>query len=180
MPFLTVVTRCYQKPTMLQHNMATVDAQTCDDWEQLLIVDEVGHGLAWANAQFAKHAKQAGGDYVLMLDDDDAFADDEAIAILKDAAQDRPELIVFRGDHCEEGILPTDEVWKKRRPKLGQISGQDFVTRADVWKKHIGSFAQPIQGDYAFLAAMWPELSEITWIDRVLVKQQRISRGMAE
>jgi len=179
MPFLTVVTRCYKRPQMLRRNQAALDAQTCDDWEQLLLVDAVGRGVGWANAQFAAHADDVSGDYVLMLDDDDMLARSDAIETLKDAAKGSPELIVFRADHKQNGILPTAEVWGQE-PKATHISGQDFITRADVWRAHIAHFAQTSMGDIAFLRALWPNVADVVWLDELLVEVQRVSLGAAE
>lgn len=179
MPFLTIVTRCYKRPQMLRRNQASLDAQTCSDWEQLLIIDDVGRGVGWANAQFAVHADDVSGDYVLMLDDDDMLARNDAIAKLKDATWDNPHMVFFRGDHLQNGILPTGEVWQKA-PKATHVSGQDFITRADVWRKHIGAFAQQSMGDIAFLNALWSDVTDVTWLDELVVQVQRVSLGAAE
>ena len=178
-PFLSIVTRCYKRPQMLRQCLASVDAQTCDKWEQLLIYDEVGRGVGWANRQFAAQAHHIAGAYVLMLDDDDAFACDDAVQMLQDATVDNPEMVIFRGDHLHHGILPTDKVWQKR-PQATHISGQDFITRVDVWRRWIPYFGVERMGDITFLNVVWPNVKNVVWLDKVLVKQQRVSLGAAE
>ena len=44
-PFLSVVTRCYKRPDMLNENKASLRGQTDQDYEQLFIVDDVGRGV---------------------------------------------------------------------------------------------------------------------------------------
>lgn len=177
--FLTVVTRCYKRPQALQANVASLNNQTCDDWEQLFIVDEVGRGIGWANRQFARYANQVSGDYVLMLDDDDRLIRDDAIEILKRTAYNQPEIVIFRGLHGRHGILPSDETWGDK-PKSTHISGQDFITRSDVWKAHIEHFGHEKMGDYAFLSALWPSVQSVVWLDELLVEQQAIGGGEPE
>lgn len=51
MSFLTVITRTYKRPGLLARNQASLAAQTDPDFEQILLVDDAGRGVAWANAQ---------------------------------------------------------------------------------------------------------------------------------
>ena len=176
--FLTVVTRCYRRPSALRANVASLDEQTCDDWEQLLIHDEVGRGIPWANRQMARYIDQIDGDYVLMLDDDDRLTRPDAVEVLKRVTHSTPDIIIFRGLHGHHGILPTDEVWGNK-PKGTQISGQDFITRADVWKAHVGAMDGRM-GDYAFLQSLWPNAESVVWLDELLVEQQSIGGGNPE
>jgi hypothetical protein len=183
--FLTVVTRHFVKrPNLLAACQQSLDAQRVRDFEHVLLTDDVGRGVAWANAQFAAHADQVRGEYVLMLDDDDALADPDAVAILRDAAEARPDLVFFRADHGELGILPDGAVWKKR-PVRGHVGGIDFITRSDVWKAHISAFSKAHSlaspcGDYYFLESVWETKPSIVWVDRVLTRVQRISQGAPE
>ena len=188
MPFLSIVTRCYRRPAALARNVASVQAQVDPDLEHLFIVDDVGRGVQWANAQFAVHAGRVHGEYVLMLDDDDALATSMAIVLLKQSlGPARPDLVVFRADHGPLGILPGGSVWGQR-PARGQIGGIDFITRADVWRKHIKAFARPADpdgptpcGDYSFLEAVWKRRGlRVAWLDRLLTRVQGIGRGEPE
>lgn len=176
-PFLTVMTRCYRRERMLARNVASLEAQTVADYEQVLLVDEVGRGLHLANMALAEPEPR--GDYVLVLDDDDMLVDDEAIAALKEAAADLPDLIVFRAEHAHLGTLPRPTVWGKG-PVLGHIGSCDFITRVDWWERHIDTFGAPKCGDFRFLESMWKEGPRVVWLDRVLAAVQRISGGQPE
>lgn len=180
-PFLSVITRCYKRPNMLQRNKDSLDRQTCQDWHQVFIVDDIGRGVGWANAQFYTYREEAVGKYVLMLDDDDELISDSAVEILKKASRFDPAIIVFKGEHGVFGVLPTDEVWEKV-PKVRNISGQDFVVRTDLWKKHIHRFDASIEGDIQFLDSLFRDLEgeSVVWLDELLVRQQWNGQGRAE
>ena len=173
--FLSVVTRCYRRPAMLEANKASLEAQTDPDYEHIFLVDDEGAGMLEANRRLAKANPK--GEYVLVLDDDDRLADPEAIAALKEAATpDDPALVIFRADHASRGILPDSRVWQKR-PAHGHIGSCDFITRRDWWERHIHAFGAPEGGDYRFLWAMWMDMPTVVWLDRQLAAVQRISRG---
>ncbi len=176
-PFLSVVTRCYKRPVMLANNVASLRGQTDQDYEQLLIVDEVGRGVGWANQALA--TAEPAGDYVMALDDDDKLADYRAIELLKVATEGEPELVIFKADHARLGILPRAVVWGKR-PIRGSIGGCDFISRRDVWEKHIAAFGTMACGDYRYLRSVWQDDPKVFWLDKLLASVQRISRGQPE
>lgn len=157
--------------------MASVAAQVDGDLEQIVITDEIGRGVEWANG--ALRDAILAGDYVLILDDDDRFVDPTAVAKLKAAAAGKPDLIIFKADHNGLGTLPSPAVWGNR-PIQGQIGSCDFITRRDLWRQHIPAFARPECGDYAFLMSMWHENINVVWLDERLTAVQRISKGRGE
>ncbi len=173
-PFLTVVTRCFKRPEMLAENVASLEGQTDPDYEQLFIVDEIGQGVGWANQQLA--TARPAGRYVLVLDDDDMLTNDRAITLMKEAAKNGPHLIIFKAVHNGLGILPSRAIWGKR-PLFGHIGSCDFVTRLDIWERHIHAFGVDEGGDYAFLKAIWQDGPTVVWLDEILAGVQRISRG---
>lgn len=178
MTFLSIVTRCHpQRPNMLAKNIASLDAQTCQDYEHILIKDCEGRGVGWANGQL-QYAFPT-GDYALVLDDDDYMKDETAVAQLKEAAKDSPDIVIFKADHNGHGILPHEKVWGKK-PLGGYIGSCDFITRQDIWRQHIPAFAQPTAGDFAFLMSLWHEDIDVIWHDAVLAAVQRVSRGRPE
>lgn len=178
-PFLTVVTRCYQRPTYLENNVASVAQQTDPDYEHIFIVDEVGEGLHAANKALAM--AQPAGEYVMVLDDDDLLSSPEAIATLKVSVRDhgRPGLLFFKADHGEYGILPSPLVWR-RRPVLGHVGSCDFISRADVWETYIPWFGTMQEGDFNYLINVWKDAPAVGWLDRQLAAVQRISNGRPE
>jgi glycosyltransferase involved in cell wall biosynthesis len=184
MTFLTVVTRCYKRPVMLANNVASLEAQTDPDYEHLFIVDDEGQGIGWANR--ALGMVEPAGDYVLVLDDDDMLISDRAIELMKDAAIkiqrtgrptiEPPDLLIFKAEHGDLGTLPSKAIWGKR-PLKGHIGSCDFISRRDVWEKHIHRFGVDEGGDYAYLHAVWMDTPDVRWLDEVLASVQRISHG---
>ena len=177
MTFLSVVTRCYKRPTMLHRNIESLYMQTDKDFEQLFIDDTEGRGIGWANAQLA--TVKPSGEYVMVLDDDDMLTDARAIEKMKAATIRAPSLVIFKADHAELGILPSKAVWN-HRPMLGQIGSISFISRRDVWKRHIGAFDIFACGDYAYLQSVWRDKPSVVWLDEKLAAVQRISRGKPE
>ena len=180
MPFLSVVTRCYKRPNMLHRNVRSLEEQIDQDFEHIFLVDHDGHGVSWANHQFYRHRDKPVGDYILMLDDDDMLTDPEAVTKLKKAAAGKPDLVIFKFDCGPWGVLPSPGVWVNQWPKLTKVGTSCFITRKDIWYDNIQHFGQPTAGDYHFLATIWPDLNSIEWLDAVLGKVQRISRGAPE
>ncbi len=184
-PFLTVITRCYKRPKMLRANVASLEMQTDQDYEQLFIVDEVGRGVQWANEQFAVHTDRVNGEYVLLLDDDDKLVDREAVAKLKAAARRTgADIVVFRVDHGPLGILPDAIVWEKE-PVHCHIGGGDLIVKADLWRRCIEYFGHAVStispgGDFSFMRELWSHNPRVCWLDKVLEEVQRISRGAPE
>ena len=185
--FLSIVTRhMLSRPALYERHLQSLLAQTDRNFEQVLIVDETGNGLRWANEQFAVHAGRVTGDYVLLLDDDDVLAEPDAVAALRAAVrvttlqETAPDIVMFRCD-CGPGvgILPDGVAWQKR-PVLGHVGGSCFIVRNEVWQRHIGMFAQPSGGDYHFLEALWRDEYAKTWLDRVLVRVQQTGQGRPE
>jgi glycosyltransferase involved in cell wall biosynthesis len=174
MTFLSVVTRCYKRPDMLARNVASLEEQAEPDYEQLFIVDDIGRGVGWANQ--ALSTAEPAGDYVMVLDDDDMLTDYRAIELLKLATVDEPPLVIFKADHARLGILPWPTVWGKR-PIRGGIGSCDFISRRDVWEKHINAFGTLACGDYRYLQSVWQDKPDVVWLDEQLAGVQRISRG---
>lgn len=176
--FLSVVTRCHpNRPSMLQKNIDSLLVQTCQDFEHVLIQDNEGRGVGWANEQLQHTSPK--GDYVLILDDDDRLIDETAVEKLKAAVNGQPDIVIFKADHAGLGVLPSPKVWEKS-PMGGHIGSCDFITRRDLWRQHIPAFAQPTCGDIAFLRSMWHEEIAAVWLNEQLAAVQRISRGRGE
>jgi hypothetical protein len=78
------------------------------------------------------------------------------------------------------GILPDAVVWGQG-PVLGHIGGESFITRRDVWLEHCHAFGSGrYESDYDFLAAVWQTRPVVVWLDRLLVRCLRVSRGQGE
>ena len=113
MAFLEVVTRCYKRPKMLKHNIDSLLAQTCDDWQQTLIIDEEGRGVGASYLEMARYADELEGDYIWILDDDDMCIRKTLVDELRRIVIDHdPDVIMLRMNHLERGILPSSN-WKE-------------------------------------------------------------------
>lgn len=177
MPFLSVITRCYKRPEMLRNNTASLDAQTDQDFQQIFLYDHIGRGVGWANKSL--ESAQPAGDYVMVLDDDDMLINAHAIELLKAAARHEPALVIFKAHHGRLGVLPRPTVWGKR-PIRGSIGSCDFISRRDVWSKHIAAFGAERCGDYYYLKSVWQDKPEVVWLNEQLASVQRISQGQPE
>lgn len=180
-PFLTVVTRHMQSRSgMYTRCLASLCEQTCQNFEHLLIVDPEwqGSGFAWVNAQWAARQADVHGRYVLQLGDDDMLAVPEAIAELKAMADAMdPDIIFFRTDHRELGILPDAMVWE-RTPVCGHVSDGELIVKRELWARCLGAYnSDRYEADYDYLLALWATQPRIMWYDKVLMRCQRISRG---
>ena len=174
-PFLSVMTRTHPKPVdYLARNEQSLRDQLDPDYEQIVLIDEVGRGLAWANRQFWEHRHTAEGDYVIMLDDDNVLATPHAITILKAVTWDQPEAVIFKADVGPHGIMPTSLAWSQRKAIAWQIDGHCTIVRTDIWRKYIHYFSVDIRGDAAFLAALTCADLRVEWCNAVLVRALRV------
>lgn len=176
---LEVLTRCYKRPRMLAANQASLDAQTDDDWQQTLLVDDVGRGIAWSYQNLAAYAPNLEGDYIWLLDDDDVCIHPTLFAELRVIAEAHsPDVIFVRMDHGERGVLP-NECWGCE-PKHGDIGCSAYVVRRQVWQAHAKHFGAHYAGDFDFIRAIWNSKPTIFWHDVIASRVQRISRGATE
>lgn len=181
MAFLEILTRCYKRPKMLHHNRASLVAQTCGDWTQTLLVDEVGHGVPAAQERLAHYAPQLTGEYIWILDDDDMCTRRTLVDELRTIAKThQPDVIMLRMNHLERGILPDDDAWQKP-PQCSRIGCSAYVVRRDVWRRFANAF---LPGEYAsdfkFIAAIFAARPNVFWHDVIASQCQRVSLGRAE
>ena len=176
MPFIEVVTRCYKRPKMLAENTASLDRQTFTDWEQTLLIDEVGIGLDQANAQLADFVPV--GDYVWILDDDEIATRDslfeEVYNIVNDTGAD---YVMVKMDHGFRGILP---LWQ-REPMPGAIGVSAAFIRRDVWEQCAHCWRKPgYMTDGQFMTAAFNAAERVEWHDVIGSMVQKISLGAPE
>ncbi len=184
MPFLEVLTRCYKRPTWLAENQESLRRQSDPDYVQTLLVDDVGIGVARANARLADVAPMLTGDYVWVLDDDDLCTCETLVADLKritEACRSRPAAVVVRMDHGLLGILPDVDRWWGVIPPEGCIGASALVVRRDVFVAYADWWrTQRYASDYDFTAAVMRGERDIVWVDIVASRVQRISIGRPE
>lgn len=170
--FLTVVTRhTVGREDLFAVCQESLNTQTDQDFQHLIITDSVGRGIAWSHQQFAVYAELVNGEYVFILDDDDRVVVDDFVSSIKQKAG--PALFVVRMDHGYE-VLPTDDDWGRGCPALGHIGISAVVVQRDVWIEAVNAFTEEYAGDYPFVARCF-ELAgdDIVWIDRVISECQR-------
>lgn len=165
--FLTIMTRTFKRPKALARNKESLSAQTDQDFEQVIIVDEEGVGVERANLFFAENADLVKGDYVMMLDDDGQLFNPDAIALLKQAVgRYNPDVVIYKSEY-PWGDLP-EKCWMTSRcPVWGDIGGGSLIVRSDIWKKYIYTF-RGLPGDYQFICNLFGVGCSIHWLDEVL------------
>lgn len=181
-PFLSIVTRCHKRPKGLLRCLESIAGQTDSDYENVLIVDTQGVGVERANALFYEYRDRVHGEYVHLLDDDDVLIDQELVSRLKCIAQTHnwPDVIMFRALHGGGKILPPDSLWGER-PKGGQIGGESYVVRRDIWKRHIKTFGEHgYPGDFYFISELFSHNYSIFWCDTVIAQAFQQSLGKSE
>jgi hypothetical protein len=180
-PFLEVLTRCYKRPVMLAANQAGLQAQSSADWQQTLLVDDVGRGVAWANGRLAEYAPDLVGDYIWVLDDDDECIVPTLVNDLYvTATLYAPDVIMLRMDHKERGVLPDSKHWGKP-PVRAHIGASAFVISRYIWMTHARAWASgTYDADFEFINAVWQSKPRVYWHDVVASRVQRISRGAPE
>ena len=182
MAFLEILTRTYRRPRMLAKNKASLYRQTCADWQQTIIVDEVGRGIPWAQANLATVAPRLVGDYIWILDDDDECTRPSLVEELKVISENDPDVIMLRMDHGPLGVLPDDNRWN-RRPAYGHIGVSGYVVKRQVWQAHANAWLGGCyHSDFDFINSIFtvsPDV-EVFWHDVIASRVQRISEGVPE
>jgi hypothetical protein len=182
MAFLEILTRCFKRPIMLSHNQASLEQQTCADWTQTLLVDELGRGVGWSYQNMAAYADQLTGDYIWILDDDDVCTRRTLVYELTQIAQaHNPDVIMVRMNHQERGILPDAQGWKVG-PIPGLIGCSAYVVRREVFQRHAGAFLSAgYASDFDFIYEIFTdETLSIFWHDVIASQVQWIGLGRPE
>lgn len=182
MAFLEVLTRCYKRPTLLARNQASLRAQTCDDWTQTLLIDDVGRGINWSHENLTRCAPALNGQYIWLLDDDDECIRPTLVAELKAiVATHNPDVIMLRMDHGPRGILPEPGYWGNA-PEHGHIGVSAYVVRREVWQAHAEAWSPGVyHSDFNFIAAVVSDNSvAVYWHEVIASRVQQIGLGRPE
>lgn len=161
---------------MFAMNEAGLLRQTDDDWRHTVLLDDVGRGMAWAQAQLAE--LPVTGQYVWLLDDDNECLLPTLVEELKSIATnyDYPDVIMLR---TERGgaVIPSDYCWQ-RPPVLGQVDAACYVARNDVWQRHAAAWSSGrYESDFDFIDDVWSEGPRVFYHDMVASRAMRISKG---
>lgn len=179
-PFLTVVTRTFQRPQMLERCVASVWAQADKDFQHIVLADDVGVGIAGSYQQMIDEADRYRGQYIYILDDDDVLTDDQLIVDLKRIAdRHNPDVVMVKAEHPELGVLP--EPWEDE-PVYSQVCVSNFVVKAGVWRENAWAFLRELDveaHDFAFISHLWQVGHTFHWHDRVVMSIPKVHRGEA-
>ena len=184
-PFITIVTRCYKRPEALRNNVRSLKAQTDLDYEQVFIIDRIGHGLAAADQSLNKYKDANCGEYVMVLDDDDMITDNQFIEKLKAIKKaENPDIIIWKGKFFQEQTIlpPEDSLWGIRpiRFKIGSFS---YCMTHKLFSKYIHVCKTGDTGDFDFIHRVFysDEKPKISWTKDVFVRTQNTpSHGRIE
>lgn len=181
MPFLEIITRTYKRPALLANNIASLSRQTNGDYLHVFLPDEVGRGVAWANARLAEQAPHLKGEYIWILDDDDECNEVALIEQLMVIADKHdPDVIMLKMDHDFLGVKPEPDRWQNP-PVEGHIGCSAYVVRRPVWQKHALVWADGrYQSDFDFISSIFADNPVVYWHDVVASRVQRISYGAPE
>ena len=171
-PFLSIVTRCHgaRRPEGFRRNEQSVDSLKNKSWEHILIIDQKGAGVYYANMSFVLAIQAVKGEYVFMLDDDDFINNPDMIDELMKDTESKPDIVLFKMEIKNgnfNNIYPSPECWQSRKPKIAHIGTSCFAVRRDIWAKYIHHFGHPRCGDYRFLEAIWNGENNLKsiWLD---------------
>ena len=178
-PFLRVLTRCYRRPQMLMRNIASLCDQTCEDWEQTLLVDTQGIGVGAAQRVLAEHGRYIQGEYVWVLDDDDECTRPTLVEELKGIVSVHDADVVMVRMAREGVVLPEDKYWGVP-PVLGHVTCSAPIVRRALWQACSDAWGESYSGDYDFIAALFDGNPGVYWHDCVASATQRISHGEPE
>lgn len=174
LPLVSFITRCYKRPKALSRCQRSIETQTDIDHEQVLIIDDIGKGLLWANQQFHAHRERVKGKYVQFIDDDDYFIDTDFVKRIREINKESdPDIIITKID-AKPVVYPTDKSWNKE-PIRGEIMGGCVCVKNEVFQKHIHAFGQPKAGDYFFIKEIFDNKNgyKIHWEDRITIQAVR-------
>ena len=179
-PFLSIVTRTCKRPKALKICQKSLADQTCQDFEHIIIVDEVGRGVAWANGMMAERDwSDLNGQYVYILDDDNIMLPG-AIEAIKASAPDH-DMVICRINRLKRvhRVFPEDAYWQKK-PKYRHIDIGCVVLRRDLFLKAVKRFTARYEGDFDFISEAYFLAESVNWRSRLIMKLQRISAGTTE
>lgn len=179
---LEVLTRHYTaRPAGLARNQASLEAQTCDDWQQTLLIDDVGRGVRWANENMGRYAPQVEGDYVWVLDDDDYCTCSTLVEdVGRIVAEHKPDAIMVKSEVNRFGVLPDGAHWGKP-PAYTHVCMSNFILRREVFQRHApGTLTAELGADFRLIQSVFDAGHSIYWHDAVVMRSPHASWGKAE
>ena len=154
--------------------------QSDPDYEHLIIRDQIGRGVPWANKQLAdRQWDDINGKYVYILDDDNKMYHDAIEAIKAAAGEDcQHDMIIFRINRSKsrQRDFPENEYWR-RTPEIKHIDIGNVVLRRGLFIDAVKHFSEIYEGDFDFIMAAYWMAASVIWDDYKIMRLQRISAG---
>lgn len=178
MTFMTFYTPTYKRPTYLALCRRSVQAQTCRDFQHMVIVDDSGIGVDGMFHDIRRHAKAIRGDYVFILADDDRLIKAEGLGRVKAFAEanNRPPVIIVR-NYKWGRTFPL--IWEQA-PEFTKIDTGNFIIRSDVFLENADHFGECYEGDWIFIEHLWNSGYPFAWFDYVFSEMQVGGKGRTE
>jgi len=179
-PFVSFVTRTCNRPRQLAHNIASIKAQTDQNYEHLVLVDDAGEGLHRANQLLGEEKERVRGTYVMVLDDDDILISTGVVSEAKHiwTFKGKPEVIVFKVWRLTE-VVPTASGWRLEEYDESRKSHRVcncYLVRKDLYMKTIDAFGVPVAGDQSWQRALFGQAKSFFWWDAIVSANTRIGR----
>lgn len=178
MTFMTFYTPTYKRPTYLSICQRSVQAQTCRDFQHMVIVDDSGIGVDGMFHDIRRHAKAIRGDYVFILADDDRLIKAEGLGRVKAFAEanNHPSVIIVRNYKWGK-TFPL--IWEQA-PEFTKIDTGNFIIRSDVFRENADHFGECYEGDWVFIEHLWNAGYSFAWLDYVFSEMQVGGKGRTE
>lgn len=178
---LSIITRTFNgRPAGMRRLVKSLAAQTSQDFEHVLLVDEKRRGVEWANDNIWRALPDVHGDYVMLVDDDDFLVDVDFVRLLRDQVADRPDVLIVKMDMGNGWHLPPDPDWGQK-PKYSRIAMSSHITRRDVFAEHVRDFKPHYDGgDYDYISAVWDCGHQFKWWNRIISRVGEVSHGKSE
>jgi len=134
----------------------------------MLIKDNVGRGLFWANSQIHEIRQSVKGEYVYVLDDDDCLIYKNFISDLKKIHKElNPDIVIVKG-YIGGKLYPPQEYWGKNVAVRGTIGSPNFVVSNKIYQNLSNHWCQPRAGDYFFISKAFKVASKVHWLDKIV------------
>lgn len=158
-------------------------SQAESEYIQIVILnDEVGRGVDWANANLVEAKRYVKGRHVWTLDDDDVIYH-RGVFLSWLAERDRPDnrsgMYIFQFEHDKQGVLPPDEDIESGLPRRGRIAGQCVIVSYDLFmqnihlsgsNEYVGDYGH--SGDYSYIMGCMQSTLFLMWIPEVYAQRQ--------
>ena len=180
-PFLSIVTRRHpNRSIMFKKNRASVLMQEDNDYEHVIIQDDVGVGSYEANRLFVQNKDKINGNYVFMLDDDDVLVGSKLITDLKEVVENHSPDLMFIKMLAGDQEIPSSEVWMKNELKPGHVGTSCVVVKNKLWKDTIDRFTAKQTGDFDFIKEVLSKAKKVVWVNKLYSKTMSVSWGKSE